>query len=94
MINLMRNVGGSVGIAAVTTLLVRRQQIHQNVLVQHTFEFNPQLQRMRSDLTHHNSIAGGRGTGQTRGVWTGDYHARAAGAVLAYIDAFQMMGIV
>jgi MFS transporter, DHA2 family, multidrug resistance protein len=29
MTNLMRNMGGSIGISAVTTLLARRQQIHQ-----------------------------------------------------------------
>lgn len=31
--NLMRNIGGSVGIASVTTMLVRGSQIHQNYLV-------------------------------------------------------------
>src|SRR5947209_13260617 len=33
--NLMRNIGGSVGISLVTTLLARAAQVHQNVLVQH-----------------------------------------------------------
>ncbi len=33
--NLMRNIGGSVGIATVTTLLVRRAQVHQNYLIAH-----------------------------------------------------------
>jgi DHA2 family multidrug resistance protein len=31
--NLMRNIGGSVGIAIMTTFLARRTQMHQNVLV-------------------------------------------------------------
>jgi DHA2 family multidrug resistance protein len=31
--NLVRNIGGSVGIASATTLLVRRSQVHQNYLV-------------------------------------------------------------
>jgi DHA2 family multidrug resistance protein len=34
-LNLMRNVGGSVGIALVSTFLARRSQVHQNMLVQH-----------------------------------------------------------
>ena len=34
-LNLMRNVGGSVGIALVSTFLARRSQIHQNMMVQH-----------------------------------------------------------
>lgn len=33
--NLMRNVGGSVGIAMVSTFLARRSQLHQNMLVEH-----------------------------------------------------------
>jgi DHA2 family multidrug resistance protein len=33
--NLMRNLGGSIGIASVTTFLMRGSQIHQNYLVQH-----------------------------------------------------------
>src|SRR5262249_10390600 len=31
--NLMRNIGGSIGISAVTTLLAQRQQVHQAYLV-------------------------------------------------------------
>ena len=34
-LNLMRNVGGSVGIAMVSTFLARRSQLHQNLLVEH-----------------------------------------------------------
>ena len=30
--NLMRNIGGSIGIAAATTYLARRQQVHINLL--------------------------------------------------------------
>ena len=35
IINMMRNIGGSVGIAALTTSIARRQQYHQSVLVEH-----------------------------------------------------------
>jgi MFS transporter, DHA2 family, multidrug resistance protein len=43
MLNLMRNVGGSVGIALVSTLLVRRSQVHQNMLGEHLNPANPIL---------------------------------------------------
>ncbi len=39
--NLMRNIGGSAGIAAVTTLLARRAQFHQSVLAAHVSAYNP-----------------------------------------------------
>ena len=35
IINLARNIGGSVGIANVTTMLARRAQVHQQILVSH-----------------------------------------------------------
>src|SRR5208283_1363259 len=37
LLNLARNIGGSVGIAYLTTMLVRRSQRHQNYLVDHTY---------------------------------------------------------
>jgi MFS transporter, DHA2 family, multidrug resistance protein len=33
--NMMRNIGGSFGISAVTALIARREQYHQNMLVEH-----------------------------------------------------------
>jgi DHA2 family multidrug resistance protein len=94
MINLMRNIGGSVGIAAVTTLLAKRQQVHQNALVRHTFEFNPQFQRVLSDLTHH--FQSQAGTAQAIHAEYGQIMAtlERQAAVLAYIHAIQIMGIV
>jgi MFS transporter, DHA2 family, multidrug resistance protein len=47
--NLMRNVGGSAGIAAVTTLLARRSQLHQATMVEH---LNP------SNLSYRNQLSG------------------------------------
>ena len=41
MYNLLRNMGGSVGIAVVTTLLARRSQFHQARLVDHLSVFDP-----------------------------------------------------
>lgn len=47
---LSRNVGGSVGISFVTTLLARLAQRHQAMLIQHTVEGNHPFDRMRSAL--------------------------------------------
>ncbi|NIN64725.1 MAG: EmrB/QacA family drug resistance transporter, partial [Anaerolineae bacterium] len=38
--NLMRNIGGSVGIAIVTTLLSRRGQLHHHFLVSNLTPYN------------------------------------------------------
>ncbi len=42
--NLVRNLGGSFGIATVTTLLSRRAQMHQSHLVEHLTPFSPSFQ--------------------------------------------------
>jgi DHA2 family multidrug resistance protein len=39
--NLLRNLGGSVGIAFTTTMLSRRAQLHQTRLVEHLSPFDP-----------------------------------------------------
>jgi len=39
--NLMRNLGGSFGIALVSTLLVRRAQVHQALMVEHLTPYDP-----------------------------------------------------
>src|SRR5207245_6472828 len=39
--NVVRNVGGSVGVAMATTLLVRRSQQHQSTLVAHVDAWSP-----------------------------------------------------
>lgn len=43
--NLMRNIGGSVGISIVTTFLARDAQKHQAMMVAHTTAFDPVMQQ-------------------------------------------------
>ena len=51
--SLMRNVGGSVGIAVVSTFLVRRAQTHQTYLVEHINPTNPILQQTARGLQQY-----------------------------------------
>jgi DHA2 family multidrug resistance protein len=44
--NLLRNLGGSFGVAFSTTVLAQRAQAHQNMLVEHVTPYNPHLQRV------------------------------------------------
>lgn len=48
--NLMRNIGGSIGIAIVMTLLNRRAQFHQTMFVDNLHQFNYQLQKTHDYL--------------------------------------------
>jgi MFS transporter, DHA2 family, multidrug resistance protein len=60
MNSLMRNVGGSVGISFVTTMLVRRTQSHQSILTAHVAPGSPAYDRMVAGLAgayHHAGMA-------------------------------------
>ena len=57
--SLMRNVGGSVGIAMVSTYLVRRSQVHQTMLVQHLTPENPIVRQATQALQHYIHIRQG-----------------------------------
>ncbi|HUA61082.1 MAG TPA: DHA2 family efflux MFS transporter permease subunit [Verrucomicrobiae bacterium] len=52
MFNLMRNLGGSFGIAAGTTYLYRRQQVHTHDLVRHINPFNPIARQMQHGIAN------------------------------------------
>jgi DHA2 family multidrug resistance protein len=94
MINLMRNIGGSLGISAVETLITRRQQVHQVYLARNTFQYNPHLQQMLSQMTAQASLRAGpvQALQQSYGRVYGTLGRQAA--VLAYIDTFWIMGTV
>jgi DHA2 family multidrug resistance protein len=49
--NLFRNQGGSFGIAFVTTMLARRTQYHQSVLVAHATPFDSAYRNLIGSLT-------------------------------------------
>jgi DHA2 family multidrug resistance protein len=51
--NLVRNIGGSVGVALATTLLARRSQQHQATLTHHVNAWNPEMASRLREWTHH-----------------------------------------
>jgi MFS transporter, DHA2 family, multidrug resistance protein len=57
IIALMRNIGGGVGISAITTMLARREQVHQDVLAAHITPYSQATSQLRGalaqQLIHH-----------------------------------------
>jgi MFS transporter, DHA2 family, multidrug resistance protein len=94
LMNLARNIGGSVGISVVTTMLDRRSQVHQNNLMANISGANPKLQSMLSGLAQSLEGHGVSATSATQQAW-----ARIQGLVvrqatmLSYIDCFWILGI-
>ena len=94
MYNLLRNIGGSVGIAVSATLLQRFNQLYQNVLVSHANPMNPLFQEKLSTLTH---AAVARGVPQSEAQHTAlaiiyGLIRRQAG-MLSYNHIFWILGI-
>jgi DHA2 family multidrug resistance protein len=95
IINLARNIGASVGIATVTTLLQRRTQFHQAQLMEHVNALSTALQSKLHAITASFTSGGSSGPGaasQAYGMIYGTVQRQAA--MLAFIDNFYMLGIV
>jgi DHA2 family multidrug resistance protein len=92
LMNLARNIGGSVGISLVTTMLDRRTQVHLNDLSRHLSASNPAFQSMLQGTTQAM-----RAHGASAAFATQQAYALIAGTVqrqatmLAYIDDFRFL---
>jgi len=94
MINFMRNIGSSVGTSMVTTLLARRSQFHQEVLVGYARPDNPNFQNALNGLTQQLAHFG-LGSTEARGqALARIYEAvQAQASSLAYIDTFMVLAV-
>jgi DHA2 family multidrug resistance protein len=93
--NLMRNIGGSVGIAVMTTLLARRTQFHQNRLVEHIRPGQPHVQAMLHQFTGYFVLKGSdpvTASHMAFGAIFGQLQQHAA--MLSFVEAFNLMGLV
>src|SRR5208337_1352550 len=95
IINLARNIGASVGIATVTTMLERRTQYHQAQLMEHVNGFSAAYRNMLQG-TQTKLIAAGSGLWrageQAHGMIYNTVQRNAA--MLAFLDNFKMLGVV
>jgi len=94
LINLARNIGGSCGIAFVTTVLARGAQFHQNVLIGHLSGLNPAY-RAATEGAAQTLIAAGSGASQAAdqavALLYGGLQRQAA--MLSFIDNFRILAI-
>jgi DHA2 family multidrug resistance protein len=95
LFNLARNIGGSSGIATVTTLLVRRGQMHQQNLVSHLTPY---------DAAYREAMLRATALLHSRGASLPDAARKAGGmvygsmlrqaAMLSFADAFWLMAVL
>lgn len=93
--NLMRNIGGSFGIASMTTLLARRSQLHQNHLIAKIgagdLSTRRTLQGMQAWFHLHGSdnyTASRKALGSMYGM------VQAHASMLSFVEAFWVMGVI
>lgn len=95
MINLARNIGGSVGIAMTSAIVVERAQFHQANLAANLTGYNIQVRSFAGSVSgylHHGGLAASHALNQSYArLYEG---LEAHSATLAYMDAFYVMAIL
>lgn len=97
--NLMRNTGGSIGIAAMTTFLARGAQTHQAAMVSHLTPYDPAFQQRLHGLTGVFAPGSGGSVGpgsmavkQAYGAIYGTLVRQSM--LMSYIDNFRLMAFL
>jgi MFS transporter, DHA2 family, multidrug resistance protein len=94
LINFMRNIGSSVGTSMVTTVIARRSQYHQTILVGHTSPGSQNLQNSINGLAARLAHAGMSLHEAQAQAYARIYRVvQAQAATLAYIDTFLILAI-
>jgi DHA2 family multidrug resistance protein len=90
----MRNMGSSVGTSMVTTIIARRSQYHQTILIGQTTPGNPVFSNAVTRLADHLTQSGlSPDDAQVRAHAELYRSAQNQAAALAYIDVFWILGI-
>jgi len=94
LFNLVRNLGGSVGIAFVTTMLARGAQTHQALMVGHLTPTDPvfmqRLAAAQHALARHTDIVTAKAQAYSMIYQTLDHQAH----LWAFVDNFRLFGLL
>jgi DHA2 family multidrug resistance protein len=94
LVNFMRNIGSSVGTSIVTTLLARRAQFHQEILIGHIRADNPRLQGAVSGLSRQLANSGLDKHGAQIAAYARIYQSiQAQAGAAAYVDTFMVLAV-
>ncbi|MGA8867902.1 MAG: DHA2 family efflux MFS transporter permease subunit [Candidatus Sulfotelmatobacter sp.] len=93
--NLMRNIGGSFGIAIMTTFLARRTQMHQNHLVQNVTAGSARTAQVLKGLQAFFYAHGSDNYAASRKALAALYGlVQTHAAMLSFVEAFWVMGVM
>jgi DHA2 family multidrug resistance protein len=94
LINVARNLGGSIGVSIATTLIAQREQFHQARLVEHVFPSSTAYHQTLQQMTQHfQAQSSSMAEAQQRAIgWIGQM-VQSQASLLSYIDLFWMWAI-
>lgn len=96
LLNMMRNIGGAIGIAVLQTFLTKREQFHSNIIVQNITPENPALQPRLEQLTQYFLSHGVSDpmAARDQAIAAIGGVVREQSYVLAFSDTFFLLGLV
>ncbi len=96
LFNMLRNEGGSLGIAIVTVLSDRRGQFHHLRLAEHVTPLNPAVDRWTEYFAQNDMVRGGvtRAVAEQQAMAQLAQMVRQQARVMAYLDAFWVFSIM
>jgi DHA2 family multidrug resistance protein len=92
--NLMRNIGASVGIATVTTLLRRGSQAHQARLVTHLTPYDPAYQRWLGDARAYLAPRVGPAAAESAALGLLYRTLVKQATLLSFLESFRMLAVL
>jgi DHA2 family multidrug resistance protein len=95
LFSVVRNIGGSAGVAISTTLLSRRAQVHQSTLVANVHVWDPETtERLRLWTEHFLAHGADVTTAGRRALAMLYRETQAQAQVLAFIDDFRLLALM
>ncbi len=93
--NLMRNLGGSLGIAGATTLLARHEQLHINRLGSNITIYTPQAQAALNQMRHLFMSQGNDAATATNRAYAALFGSvQQQASMLSFLDVFHLLGVI
>jgi len=96
LFNMMRNLGGAIGVALIETYFTKREQFHSFIINQHVSLFEPATRARLAGLQQHFMAAGDANAAGAlhRAVIAIGETIRAQATIMGYADCFGLLGVV
>jgi DHA2 family multidrug resistance protein len=94
--NMLRNLGGAVGTAALATILTKREQFHSNIIGQSVTLYRQEVRQRIADLTNYFTLHGvsDPAAAQHHAIVALGKIIKRQALILGFSDAFAVVGVV